>query len=91
MVQHRGECLVYLRGERIGAGRISLKVSGREHEWTEAGRQDFASDAPATIFAEVTVAASRRVRHTSVHEYRQPPQPCAANRTPGGCPRADGG
>lgn len=67
------ECLVYRRVDRVdGAEGIALRVSGQDHEWTEAGRQAFAGiDAPAAIYVEVTTGTARR-RFTTVHEYQQP-------------------
>jgi hypothetical protein len=82
MFNHRGECLVYRRGDRLNsAERIAMRCSGRDHEWTEAGREDFAAEAPQTIHVEITSGTKRR-RLTTVYAYHRPTTPCAAPSTP---------
>jgi hypothetical protein len=84
MIEFRGECLMYLRDRLLlGDRRITLKVmagTAGEHEWTEAGREDFGMEPPATINVEVTAGTARR-RHTSVYEYRRP-RPIPMHSTP---------
>jgi hypothetical protein len=78
----RQECLVYRRGNQIAAAeRIALRVSGKDHEWTETGREDFAGmDAPAAVHVEITTGTTRR-RQTSIYAYHRP-QPNVPHRTP---------
>ena len=43
------------------------------HEWTDAGREDFAgAEAPEAINVEVTIIGARKWRSVTVCEYRQP-------------------
>jgi hypothetical protein len=83
MINYRGECLVYRRGDRASSSdRIALRCSGRDHAWTDTGRDDFAADAPPTIHIEIT-SGTKRHRLTTVCAYHRPTGPCAAPSTPG--------
>jgi hypothetical protein len=79
-MKYRGEYLGFNQGTRLdGAPRIALKVTigywrkDDRHEWTDAGREDFAgAEAPEAINVEVTIIGARKWRSVVVYEYRQP-------------------